>query len=95
MFSAPSMFEVNHMCGSLNSTKKGSLAAAQYLSKMKTFSFELTALSKPVDESELVNCILNSLDSSYNDVVTTMNGNPGTKLDDLMIRYVLVITDKI
>ena len=83
MFTTQSMSKVNHLRTSLNSTKKGSLTAAQYFSKMKSFGAELLALGKQIDDGELVGYILNGLDGSYNNVVAAVHGNPHTTLDEL------------
>jgi thymidine kinase len=83
MFSTQSMSKVKHLCGALNSTKKGSLTDAHYFDEMKGFSSELVALGKEVAEGERVGYILNGLDHTYNNVVAAVHGNPGTTLDDL------------
>jgi hypothetical protein len=54
MCSTQSMSKVNHLCGALNSTNKGSLTTTQYFAKMKSFSSELTSLGKEIDDGELV-----------------------------------------
>jgi hypothetical protein len=41
------------------------------------------ATSKPVEEDEMISYVLNGLDSSYNDLVSSVNGNPNTTFDEL------------
>jgi hypothetical protein len=50
---------------------------------MKCLASELVSAGKPVDDDELIGHILHGLDGSYNYLVTTVNGNPNTTLDDL------------
>jgi hypothetical protein len=83
IFSTQSMSKVKHLRGALNSTKKGSLTDAHYFDKMKGFSSKLAALGKEVAEGESVGYTLNGLDRTYNNVIATVHGNPGTTLDDL------------
>jgi hypothetical protein len=77
------MAKLNHLRGALNSTKKVSLTIAQYFAKMKGFSSKLISLGKAIDDGELVGYIVNGLDGTYNNVVTTVHGNPYTTLDEL------------
>uniref|UniRef100_A0ACD5TCP1 Uncharacterized protein n=1 Tax=Avena sativa TaxID=4498 RepID=A0ACD5TCP1_AVESA len=81
--SSHSRTKINHLRGALNNTKKNELTAAQFFATMKGFASELAAAGKPVDEDEMVGYILNGLDARYNSVVASVNGNPGTTLDDL------------
>uniref|UniRef100_A0ACD5XD94 Uncharacterized protein n=1 Tax=Avena sativa TaxID=4498 RepID=A0ACD5XD94_AVESA len=83
MFSSHSRTKINHLRGSLNNTKKLDMSATQFFAKMKSFGSELAAACKPVEEDEMVGYILNGLDASYNDLVSSVNANPGTTLDDL------------
>jgi hypothetical protein len=83
MFSTPSRTRINHLRGALNNTKKGTLTTDQFFAKMKGFSSELAAAGKPVEDDEMIGYILNGLDSSYNDLVSSVNGNPNTTLDDV------------
>jgi hypothetical protein len=51
---------------------------------MRGFASELSALGKPVEDDELLGYLLHGLDKGeYNALITTMNGNPGTSLDEL------------
>jgi hypothetical protein len=49
---------------------------------MKEFGSELVAAGKIVEEGELMGYILNGLDDSYNSLVSSVNANPDTTLDD-------------
>ncbi|KAK1612671.1 hypothetical protein QYE76_036344 [Lolium multiflorum] len=51
--------------------------------KMNGFSFELPSLGKSTEEDELLGYLLHGLDQvDYNALITSVNGNPGTSLDD-------------
>ena len=49
----------------------------------RPFCSELAAVGKIIDDDELVGYILNGLDGSYNALVASVNGNPGTTVSDL------------
>jgi hypothetical protein len=50
---------------------------------MKGFASELSTLGKPVEDDELVGYLLHVLDKvEYNLIITSVNSNPGTSLDD-------------
>jgi hypothetical protein len=59
------------------------MTPANFFTKMKGFASELAAIGKPVDEYELVGFILNGLDGSYNSLVSSVNANLCTGLNDL------------
>jgi hypothetical protein len=50
---------------------------------MCEISSELAAAGKHVEEDEMIGYALNGLDSSYNDLVSSVNGNPLTMFDEL------------
>jgi histone deacetylase 1/2 len=84
MFSSASRSKVQHLRDRLNNTKKLSLTADEYFTKMKGFAYELGALGKSLDEDEVISYVLNGLDKGhYNSLITSVNGNPGTSLDEL------------
>jgi hypothetical protein len=83
MFSTISRTRINHLRGTLNTTKKKGLTTAQYFAKMSEISSELAAAGKPVEEDEMIGYALNGLDSSYNDLVSSVSGNPLTTFDKL------------
>jgi hypothetical protein len=83
MFSTISRTRINHLRGTLNTTKKKGLTTAQYFAKMREISSELAAAGKHVEEDEMIGYALNGLDSSYNDLVSSINGNPLTMFDEL------------
>jgi hypothetical protein len=59
------------------------MAAGTYYTKMKGFASELSALGKPVEDDEMLGYMLHGLDKSeYNALITSVNGNPSTTLDD-------------
>jgi hypothetical protein len=84
MFASASRSKVQHLRSQLHDTKKLTMSADVYFTKMKGFASELVALGKPIEDDEIVSHILNGLDKHhYNSLITTVNGNPGTSLDDL------------
>jgi hypothetical protein len=83
MFKTASRTKVQHLRGELNDTKKLSMTADQYYTKMKSFASELSALGKPVADDELLGYLLHGLDKGeYNALITTVNGNTDTSLDE-------------
>ncbi|KAK1695801.1 hypothetical protein QYE76_012498 [Lolium multiflorum] len=79
-----SLSKVQHLQDRLNNTKKLSMSADEYFTKMKGFAYELGALGKSLDEDEVISHVLNGLDKGhYNSIITSVNGNPGTSLDEL------------
>ena len=83
MFSTASRTKVQHLCSALNDTKKDTMTAHQYFTKMKGFASELAAAGKPLEDDELIGYLLHGLDASYNALVTAVDSNPATTLDDL------------
>jgi hypothetical protein len=60
------------------------MSADEYFTKMKSYASELNALGKTVEDDEIVSYVLGDLDKKhYNALITTVNGNPATSLDDL------------
>ncbi|KAK1685202.1 hypothetical protein QYE76_046050 [Lolium multiflorum] len=83
MFKTTSRTKAQHLRGELSHTKKLSLTADQYYTKMRGFASELYALGKHVEDDELLGYLLLGLDKGeYNALITTVNGNPGTSLDE-------------
>jgi hypothetical protein len=58
---------------------------------MKGSASELAAAGKPIPEDEMIGYIVNGLDSSYNDVIATNNGNNEITLEKFMIRSLPMI----
>jgi hypothetical protein len=83
MFKTTTRTKAQHPREKLNDTNKTTMTADQYYTKMKGFASELSALGKPVGEDELLGYLLHSLDKvEYNSLVTSVNGNSNTTLDD-------------
>jgi hypothetical protein len=83
MFKTASRTKAQHLREKLNDTKKLSMTADTYYTKMKGFASELSALGKPVEDDEMLGYLLHGLDKTeYNALVTSVNANPGTTLDD-------------
>jgi hypothetical protein len=84
MFASASRSKVQHLRDRLNNTKKLSMSADEYFTKMKGFAYDLDALGKSLGEDEFISHVLNGLDKGhYNSLITTVNGNPDTSLDEL------------
>ena len=71
------------MRGALANTKKLSMTAQQFITKMKGFASELAAVGKKVDDDELKDYILNGLDGDFNPIVASINYVPSTTLQDM------------
>jgi hypothetical protein len=83
MFKTASVTKGRHLWGELNDAKKLTMTADQYFSKMKGLAYELSALGEPVEDDELLGYLLHGLDKAkYNPLITSVNGNPGTSLDE-------------
>jgi hypothetical protein len=83
MFKTASCTKAQHLREKLNDTKKLSMTADTYYTKMKGFASELSALGKPVEDDEMLGYLLHGLDKGeYNALITSVNANPGTTLDD-------------
>ncbi|XP_071680405.1 uncharacterized protein [Lolium perenne] len=83
MFKTASRTKAQHLREQLNDTKKLTMTADQYYTKMRGFASELTALGKPIEDDEFLGYLLHGLDKTeYNSLITTVNGNHGTTLDE-------------
>jgi hypothetical protein len=83
MFTTTSRSKVQHLRGALQNAKKNEMMPANFFTKMKGFAFKIAAIGKPVEEYELVGFILNRNYGSYNSLVSSINANHCTGLDDL------------
>jgi hypothetical protein len=83
MFKTASRTKAQHLREKLNVTKKLTMTADQYYTKMKGFASELSALGKPVGDDELLGYLLHGLDKvKYNSLITSVHGNSSTTMDD-------------
>jgi hypothetical protein len=83
MFTTASRTKAQHLRGKLNDTKKLTMTADQYYTKMKGFASKLLALGKPIDDDELLGYLLHGLEKDdYNPHITSVQANPGTTLED-------------
>jgi hypothetical protein len=83
MFTTASRTKAHNLRCALNDTKKLSMTDDQYYTKMKGFASELLALGKPIEDDELLGYLLHGLDKTeYNPLITSVNVNPGTTLED-------------
>jgi 2-oxoglutarate dehydrogenase complex dehydrogenase (E1) component-like enzyme len=83
MFKTASRTKAQHLREKLNDTKKLSMTADTYYTKMKGFASKLSPLGKPVEDDEMLGYLLHGLEKvEYNALITSVNANPGTTLDD-------------
>jgi hypothetical protein len=66
MFTSAYRSKVNHLHAALNDTKKLTMTADQYFTKMKGFASELASAGEPVDDDEIIGHNHHGLDGSYN-----------------------------
>jgi hypothetical protein len=65
LFASLSKAHINTLLGLLSNTKKLDMKVGQYITKMKGFAMELTAVGKNIDDNELKGYILNGLGVDY------------------------------
>jgi hypothetical protein len=65
----------------INNTTENDLTTAQFFAKMKGFSSKILATGKMVEEDEMMSYILNGLNASYNDLVSSVSRKSGTTID--------------
>jgi hypothetical protein len=83
MFKTASVTKARHLRDEPNDAKKLTMTADHYFTKMKGLASELSALGKPVEDDELLGYLLHGLDKAeYNPLITSVNGNPSTSLDE-------------
>jgi hypothetical protein len=70
-FAAPSTSRISLIKRKLQSLQQGSLSCQKFLDEIKTLAYELTAVGKPIDDSDLILYVLNGLNSSFHSFVTT------------------------
>ncbi|CAH9105641.1 unnamed protein product [Cuscuta europaea] len=73
-FARPTRGQIKQTKSHLKNTKKGSHSITHYLHTMKTCADQLTLLGKPMDIEDLVEHILDGLDSNYQCVIDAVNG---------------------
>ncbi|KAF9672596.1 hypothetical protein SADUNF_Sadunf11G0058600 [Salix dunnii] len=70
-FAAPSTSRISLIKRKLQSLQQGSMQCQQFLDAVKSLADELSAVGKPIDDSNLILSILNGLNSSFHSFVTT------------------------
>ena len=70
-FAAPSTSRISLIKRKLQSLQQGSMQCQQFLDTVKSLADELSAVGKPVDDSDLILSVLNGLNSSFHSFVTT------------------------
>jgi histone deacetylase 1/2 len=74
MFSSQSCARVIHLRQTLNDLKKRDNSATVYFGKLKAIVDELALAGKKLDEDDIINLLLNGLDSEYNPLVEAISG---------------------
>ncbi|KAG6738677.1 hypothetical protein POTOM_058299 [Populus tomentosa] len=69
-FVAPSTSQISLIKRKLQSLQQGSMSCQQFLDEVKSFADELSAVGKPVDDSNLLLYVLNGLNSTFHSFVT-------------------------
>jgi hypothetical protein len=75
---------VQYLRSALNDTKKLNLSVDEYFTKMKGFAAELAAAGKTLEDDEFMGYLLHGFDGTYNALVTSVEGNPATTIDDFL-----------
>uniref|UniRef100_A0A6N2KCL1 Retrotransposon Copia-like N-terminal domain-containing protein n=1 Tax=Salix viminalis TaxID=40686 RepID=A0A6N2KCL1_SALVM len=70
-FAAPSTSRISLLKRKLQSLQQGSMQCQQFLDAVKSLADELSAVGKPIDDSDLILSVLNGLNSSFHSFVTT------------------------
>uniref|UniRef100_A0A6N2MKS3 Uncharacterized protein n=1 Tax=Salix viminalis TaxID=40686 RepID=A0A6N2MKS3_SALVM len=71
-FAAPSTSRISLIKRKLQSLQQGSMQCQQFLDAVKSLADELSAVGKPIEDSDLILSVLNGLNSSFHSFVTTM-----------------------
>ncbi|KAF9663835.1 hypothetical protein SADUNF_Sadunf17G0093300 [Salix dunnii] len=64
---------IQHMKGELQTLCKGSCSLEDYLHKAKSLALSLRGAGKPMDEDDLIVCILRGLGSEFDPIVAALN----------------------
>ncbi|KAB5521895.1 hypothetical protein DKX38_026214 [Salix brachista] len=70
-FVAPSTSRISLIKRKLQSLQQGSMQCQQFLDAVKSLADELSAVGKPIDDSDLILSVLNGLNSSFHSFITT------------------------
>ncbi|KAF9679666.1 hypothetical protein SADUNF_Sadunf06G0038300 [Salix dunnii] len=70
-FVAPSTSRISLIKRKLQSLQQGSMQCQQFLDAVKSLADELSAVRKPIDDSNLILSVFNGLNSSFHSFVTT------------------------
>ncbi|WVZ94115.1 hypothetical protein U9M48_040051 [Paspalum notatum var. saurae] len=94
MYAAQSRARATNLRMQLVSLKKGSMTAAAYFSKMKSFGDELAAIGKKIEDDEMVSYILNGLDFDYNSLVScSFSRKKKAEVSNLQLTLPLVVEE--
>jgi hypothetical protein len=80
MFASQSRTWVSNLRVALARTRKDNMTTEQFFNKMKSYADELAAAGRPIDEEELIEYLLASLDESYNPLFSAIGVNGGEDL---------------
>ncbi|KAF5447219.1 hypothetical protein F2P56_032787, partial [Juglans regia] len=70
-FVAPSTSRISLIKRKLQSLQQGFMPCQNFLDEVKSLADELSAIGKPIDDSDLILSVLNGLNSSFHSFVTT------------------------
>ena len=70
-FVAPSTSRISLIKRKLQSLQQGSMQCQEFLDAVKALADELSAVGKPIEDSDLILSVLNGLNSSFHSFVTT------------------------
>jgi hypothetical protein len=69
-FAAQSKSRISHLKRQLQRLQQGNKTCTEYLSQAKTWSDELSAVGKPVEDDDLISYVINGINPIYNSFVT-------------------------
>lgn len=85
MFSSQAKSRILQIKSQLSREKKGDQSAFAYYTKMKGFADEMAAAGKKLDDADIIDYILNGLDSDYNPFVSSLSVKDDVTLSDLYV----------
>jgi hypothetical protein len=74
MHASQSRAHVMYLRRTLNDLKKRDMTAVTYFNKLKALTDELALVGKKLDEDDIINVVLDGLDSDYNALVEVVSG---------------------
>ncbi|CAO2829065.1 unnamed protein product [Amaranthus hypochondriacus] len=94
-YATPSRGHIKQLKSQLNKISKGNQTITEYMNSIKILSDHLASLGKPIDPEDLIERILDGLDSPYNALKESINGRDNIisfeELHEKLINRELVI----